>query len=294
MPRRGLGRGLDALLGPTVETNHRAVSELPVSDIAPGRFQPRSYFDEAELDALAQLIEEHGIVQPIVVREAMNGGYEIVAGERRWRAAQKIGLLTVPVIIREMTDQMALAIGLIENLQRQELNPVERGVGIRRLIMEFQLTQEQVGKQLGMSRPAISNLMRLLTLPEAIQNLVRDGSLSQGHARALLGIESPEDQKEMARVCIDQNWNVRVLERKIQQYRKTLGDETSADRPDSGMNATQHHEPWMHRLGQVMAHKGIEVAHKAKKGGVREVVLKIPSDQELEALMAWIERAGSH
>ena len=203
--KRGLGRGLDALFqdGGATGTHQKDQTEqrseqgrlptrLPITDLTPGQYQPRHHFDAEALQHLADSISEHGIVQPIVVRKLATGQYEIIAGERRWRAAQKAKLHDVPVVIKDMSDEAALEIALIENLQREDLSPLEEAEGYQRLQEEFSYTQENLAKKLGRSRSHVTNMLRLLKLPEKIKPYVQDGKISAGHARALLTCAEPE------------------------------------------------------------------------------------------------------
>lgn len=209
--KRGLNRGLDYLFSDNaVEEN--AVSELRITEIEPNREQPRRQFDEASLAELADSIRQHGLLQPITVRPMANLGYQIVAGERRWRACRMAGLETVPVIIREMSDRECAEIAMIENLQREDLNPVEEAQGYRSLIDRFSMTQEQVAQAVGKSRPAVANALRLLALPEDMLALLGAGEITSGHARALLAIEDPS-LRETAASMARGGATVRDLER---------------------------------------------------------------------------------
>lgn len=202
--KRGLGRGLDALFqdsgvqtnagGAPVENSSTPTGKpvkLPVGDLTPGEYQPRRHFDEAALDQLAESISTHGILQPILVRPMGEGRYEIIAGERRWRAAQRARLHDVPVIVQDLSDDVALEIALIENLQREDLSPLEEAEGLQRLVDEFDYTQEQLATKLGKSRSHVTNTLRLLKLPEKVKPYVQDGRISAGHARALLSCKEP-------------------------------------------------------------------------------------------------------
>ena len=191
---KGLGRGLDALLGGDKSSAARdddVLRELAIGDLSPGKYQPRTRMDEQALEGLAQSIRSRGIVQPILVRALKAGKFEIVAGERRWRAAQIAGLATVPVLVREIADEQALGIGLIENIQREDLNAIEEAAGIKRLIDEFKLTHESAAEAVGRSRAAVTNLLRLLELAKPVQDMVMDGKLDMGHGRALLALSNP-------------------------------------------------------------------------------------------------------
>jgi ParB family chromosome partitioning protein len=230
---RQLGRGLSALLGdvppPTAAAERpaaRATNTLPIEHLRPGSLQPRRHFDVAELDALAASIAERGILQPILVRPVAGaaGRYEIVAGERRWRAAQKASVHEVPVIIRELDDEQALEVALVENVQRQDLGPIEEAEGYQKLILDFGHTQETLSKAVGKSRSHIANIVRLLQLPEDVRAMVNDGTLSFGHARALL---QAEDAAGLARRVAKENLNVRETEKLAKQPRYALGTVTN-------------------------------------------------------------------
>lgn len=208
--KHGLGRGLDALLADPGETADNS-SEVDINSIDPNPEQPRLHFDEEKLNELSASIKEHGILQPLlVVRQGER--YMLVAGERRWRASRLAGLKSVPVIVRDYSPQQVAEISLVENLQRDDLNPVEEAMGIRSLIDTFDLTQEQVGERLSMSRPAVTNSLRLLTLPITIQDWVLAGNLSAGHARAIAALEDENSQLSIARRAIDSGLSVREVE----------------------------------------------------------------------------------
>jgi ParB family transcriptional regulator, chromosome partitioning protein len=214
---KGLGRGLDALLGGGKSTSSKeegVLREVAVGDLSPGKYQPRTHMDKAALETLAQSIQSRGIVQPILVREIAAGKYEIVAGERRWRAAQIAGLTTVPVLVREIPDEQALGIGLVENIQREDLNAIEEAAGIRRLIDEFKLTHENAAQAVGRSRTAVTNLLRLLELAKPVQDMVMEAKLDMGHARALLALSKPK-QVEVAHQIIAKGLSVRDAEKRV-------------------------------------------------------------------------------
>lgn len=218
--RRGLGMGLSALLGEGTEAlvdgERPATQTVPIAFLSPSPLQPRRRFDPDELEALTLSIREKGVLQPLLVRPAGSGaaGYEIVAGERRWRAAQRAGLHEVPVVVRPLSDQESLELALIENIQRTDLSPLEEAQAFRRLIEEFGHTQEELGATVGKSRSHVANTLRLLSLPEAVQALVEDGSLSAGHARALLGSPEPE---RLARLVIEAGLSVRATEELVRR-----------------------------------------------------------------------------
>lgn len=210
---KGLGRGLDALLAGDMGSVGEADSlmMLKVEQLRPGKYQPRSYMDEAALQTLADSIKAQGIMQPILVRQLADEQYEIIAGERRWRASQRAGLLEVPVLVREIADESALAMALIENIQRENLNPLEEAQGIKRLIDEFAMTHEKAAEAVGRSRVAVSNLLRLLTLTDAVQEMLMHGKLDMGHARALVGLEGAQ-QVMLAEQIAQQRLSVREAE----------------------------------------------------------------------------------
>jgi ParB family chromosome partitioning protein len=214
---KGLGRGLDALLGggkATAATAEGELRSLNVVDLTPGKYQPRTHMDQAALQELADSIKTRGIVQPILVRALTGGQFEIIAGERRWRAAQLAGLTQVPALVRDIADDAALGIGLIENIQREDLNAIEEAAGLQRLIDEFKLTQEEAAKAVGRSRSAVSNLLRLLELAKPVQDMVMEAKLDMGHARALLSLGKAK-QVELAHQIVHKNLSVRDAERLV-------------------------------------------------------------------------------
>ena len=211
---KGLGKGLGALLGDFEEETREnsPYKLLPIHKVEPNRNQPRQDFDEEELEALAESLATHGILQPLTVRELDSGYYQIIAGERRWRAARMAGLAEVPAVIIEADDKKAMELALIENLQRQDLNPVEEALGYQSLMSDFGLTQEETAQRVAKSRPAVANALRLLNLPQAILEKVRDGSLSAGHARALLSIKSEKKQLDAMQKIVALGLSVRQAE----------------------------------------------------------------------------------
>jgi len=215
-PSRGLGRGLDALLsGNGMDKSDDTLRDLKIEQLKPGKYQPRSHMDDAALNELAASIKAQGVIQPILARELAEGGYEIIAGERRWRAAQIAGLSLVPVLVRKVADNAALAMALIENIQRENLNPLEEAVGIQRLIDEFLMSHQTAADAVGRSRSATSNLLRLLKLPQVIQDMVMVGQLDMGHARALLALEGVQ-QVTAANKIVAEGLSVREAEKLVQ------------------------------------------------------------------------------
>jgi ParB family chromosome partitioning protein len=223
--KRGLGRGLEALLGTSKaaaaavtpeEAAGDALRSLPVDQLQAGRYQPRTGMDPERLAELAESIKAQGVIQPIVVREIGRHQYEIIAGERRWRAAKQAGLAEIPAVVREVDDRAVVAMALIENIQREDLNPLEEAVALSRLIDEFSLTHQQAAEAVGRSRAAVSNLLRLLELPEPIRALLEARKLEMGHARALLTL-APAAAAALARDAVENGWSVREVERRAQQ-----------------------------------------------------------------------------
>ena len=209
----GLGKGLGAIFIENDTEDRNATVTLKISEIEPNRSQPRKEFDEKALTELAESIKEHGLIQPILVRPLIGGGYQIVAGERRYRACRMAGLTQVPVTIRELTDEETMELALIENLQRENLNPLEEALGYKSLMEEYSFSQEQVAKAVGKSRSAVANTLRLLNLPEDVTELVKEGKLSAGHARALLAFDDEALMIKTAKSVVDEDLSVRQVEK---------------------------------------------------------------------------------
>jgi ParB family chromosome partitioning protein len=209
-----LGRGLEALLGPVSREQAEAsgtLRELAVAQVRPNPYQPRTHIDEGALAELAESMEASGLLQPVVVR-AHGGAYELIAGERRWRAAQRLGWSKIPAVVKDVDDRTLLTLALIENLQRNDLSPIDEAAGYRRLGDEFQLGQAEIARVVGRNRSTVANLLRLLQLPEEIQAMLHDGRLSEGHARALLGVGDADRQVALAREAVEHGWSVREVE----------------------------------------------------------------------------------
>jgi len=222
--KTGLGKGLDALFSTPIVTeesnDNNLVKQIKINEIEPNKAQARKKFDEESIEDLANSIKEYGVIQPIIVSKKDNY-YEIVAGERRWRASKKAGLDTIPAIIRDNDEQKNQEISLIENIQREDLNPIEKARGIRQLMDEYNLTQEKVAEKLGKSRSAIANTVRILNLDERVINLALEGKLSEGHCKSLMSIDDPEKQYKMALYIIESGDSVRQLEKKVKIRKKT-------------------------------------------------------------------------
>ncbi len=225
----GLGRGLDALFADNSieEIASTSAVKLKIMDIEPNRDQPRKIFDEDALAELADSIAKHGVIQPLLVRPMPDGSYQLVAGERRWRASRMAGLIEVPVVIKELSDDEAMALALIENLQREDLNAIEEAQGIKALMDTLSLTQDEAAERVGKSRPAVANALRLLKLPDSVIALVSDGKLSPGHARALLGFKDEQDIIETADLIIEKGLTVRDVEKLVKKRNK----EPKAEKP---------------------------------------------------------------
>lgn len=230
--RGGLGKGLDALFMDN-ETADSGIVTLRLSEIEPNRDQPRKVFSEEALNELADSIREHGVLQPLLVRPLSTGGYQLVAGERRWRASRMAGLREVPVVIRDMDEEQAMEIALIENLQREDLNAIEEASGYKLLMERYGMTQEQVAKRVGKSRPAVANALRLLNLPPRVMEMVEEGEVSPGHARALLSFEDPEQMMDVAQKVRKGKYSVRDIEKMSKHPGEPAVEElTSAEAED--------------------------------------------------------------
>ncbi|MBO4878876.1 MAG: ParB/RepB/Spo0J family partition protein [Clostridia bacterium] len=255
---KGLGKGLDALLGGSGSAESNTVSQLSVYLIDTNQGQPRKTFDEEKLRELAESIEQHGVVQPIIVRKE-GERYRIIAGERRFRAARLAGLNEVPVIIRELDEQEVLEISLIENIQRENLNSIEEARAIRALMDEHDLTQEEVAKRLGKSRPAIANSVRLLALPDEVQQLLLDGKLQAGHCRALASIPDDALMTKTALQAADEDWSVRETERRVAVLLSQRSIERKQPKRTKLSNDIRHAQDKLReRLGTKVSFKGTE------------------------------------
>ena len=232
--KSGLGKGLDALFldNAAEETEENGSLTVRLSEIEPNRGQPRRNFDENALAELADSIREHGIIQPLLVRKMETGGYQLIAGERRWRAARMIGLDEVPVVVREMSETEVLELALIENLQREDLNPLEEAAGYQELMSTYGLTQEQVSKRVGKSRSAVANALRILNLPEQVRPLVVSGDLSMGHARALLGLSDTEELIRLAKLAAEKGLSVREVERLVAKLKTSSSPDEEEKKTD--------------------------------------------------------------
>src|SRR5687767_1395368 len=274
MKAKGLGRGLDALLGSSEEPPREALLTLPVARIRPGRYQPRTKMDQQALAELAASIRSQGLMQPLLVRPVDRDHYELVAGERRWRAAQMAGLDEVPALVREVPDDAALAMALIENIQRENLNPMEEAAGVQRLVDEFKMTHEQAADAVGRSRSATTNLLRLLKLARPVQEMLMEGALEMGHARALLALDGAR-QIETAKRVAAKGLSVRATEALV--HTMLRGPQTRTKRRDRDLARLE--EETSERLGTT-----VEI--RAGKKGSGRIVLHYSSLEHLEELLA--------
>lgn len=285
---KGLGRGLDALLAGDIGSVGEADSllMLKVEQLQPGKYQPRSYMDDAALQTLADSIKAQGIMQPILVRQLADEHYEIIAGERRWRASQRAGLKEVPVLVREIADEAALAMALIENIQRENLNPLEEAQGIKRLIDEFSMTHEKAAEAVGRSRVAVSNMLRLLTLTQHVQDMLMSGKLDMGHARALVGLEGVQ-QVLLAEQIVYEGLSVREAEALVKKHQQQV-PAVKSDKPAIQKN---HVSQDVLRLQETLSDKlGASVSIKAGANGKGMLKINYSSLDQLDEIIAKISR----
>ena len=273
---KGLGRGLDALLSSNNDgiTPEEILQKLVINLLQPGKYQPRTSMDQASLTELAESIKAQGVMQPILVRPITDGRYEIIAGERRWRAAQIAGLTEVPVLIREVADESALAMSLIENIQREDLNPLEEALGIQRLIKEFNLTHQTAGVALGSSRSTISNLLRLLNLSAPVQKMMMHGQIDMGHGRALLSL-SPVQQIEIANLIAHKQLSVRETEKLVNRIE--IPASKKIEKQDQDLLRLQEN---------ISERIGAQVVIKQKKGGAGNLVIHYTSLEQLDGILS--------
>lgn len=282
--KRGLGRGLDVLLSSatasaqqdkTATADKQELQHLAIERIQRGKYQPRRDMDQTSLEELAESIKAQGVMQPIVVRSIAANKYEIIAGERRWRAAQLAGLKTIPALVRNVTDEAAIAMALIENIQREDLNPVEEAMALQRLQKEFELTQQEVANAVGKSRASVANLLRLIGLPDEVKTLLAHGDLEMGHARALLGLPI-EQQIQAARHVVAKGLTVRQTEAMV---RNILADKPEQEKPVIDPDVKRLEQKLAERLGTQ-----VQIKHGAKGKG--QLVIKYGSLDELQGVLA--------
>ena len=274
---KGLGRGLDSLLASGDAGGDDKLTTLDITQIRPGRYQPRRVMGEEELHELAESIRAQGLIQPVIVRELGLSDYELIAGERRWRACQLAGLTEIPAVIKAVNDEAALAMGIIENIQRADLNPVEEAQGYKRLVDEFGLTHENLAQAVGKSRSAISNSLRLLSLPEQIQQHINQGLLEMGHARALITLPVLA-QLQLAEAAIREAWSVREMERQAQAWQQNV--------PLSAQKASKAVDADVLRLQDAIADKlGLAVKIQANQQQKGKLVLHFNNAEEFQQML---------
>ncbi|MFC4160640.1 ParB/RepB/Spo0J family partition protein [Chitinimonas lacunae] len=277
---KGLGRGLDALLG-AVEPVEERLQSLPLHYLQAGKYQPRSRMDDTSLDELADSIRAQGVIQPVLARELGVDRYEIIAGERRWRAAQRAGLSEIPAVVRKVSDEAALAMALIENIQREDLNPLEEALGLQRLIDDFGLTHDACAQAVGKSRSAVTNLLRLLNLAEPVQERLAAGEIDMGHARALLSLPVLR-QIELARLVAERELSVRETEKLVQQ-----AQDNAPAKP------VQRVDPDLARLQEDLSDRlGAKVSIAAGSRGRGRVTIEYASLDQLDGLIARLRAEG--
>ena len=275
--KKGLGTGLNALFGEAGREDGEEIKVVPISRVEPREAQPRTNFDEESLQELAESIAEYGLIQPITARKLDNGYYQIIAGERRWRAARIAGLREVPLRVIEADDRLATELALVENLQREDLNPVEEALGYRTLLEVYGLTQEETAKRVGKSRPAVANALRLLTLAPEVQQFLEQGLLSAGHARALVGIKPEEAQIDAARTVIANGMSVRRTE----QLAAKLMREPKPEKPEDGEIHVDYAAEISRKLEKALGRK-VELKERGKKG---KITLEYYSADDREKLI---------
>ena len=283
---RGLGKGLGALLGDdALQSQEGGSLSLPISEVQPGLKQPRKRFDDESLADLADSIRTHGIIQPLTVRRLSSGYYQIIAGERRWRAAKLAGLHEVPAVIIEADDRTVMELGLIENLQREDLNPIEEANGYKVLMDEYGLTQDEVAQRVGKSRPAVANALRLLALPDAVHLLLEEGRLSAGHARAILSAPDKELQKRLAQKVVQDGLSVRqteALAKRLAKAQDLLDEEPAPAFPDFSIYLRAAEQDLSSRFG-----RKVHIINGKKKG---KVELEYYNTDDLNALLELLEQ----
>lgn len=281
--QRGLGKGLEALFADNNTDETQGAVTLKIGEIEPNREQPRKRFEEEALTQLAESIRTHGVIQPLLVRPLAGGGYQLVAGERRWRAARMAGLTEVPVIIKDLSEQETMEIALIENLQREDLNPIEEALGYQELMDAYGFTQDQVAKRVGKSRSSVANALRLIGLPEEVRPLLESGALSAGHARALLALEDKAQMVETARLAVEKGLSVRELEKRAKTAK--AAPKAGEGRPRSVQNPfpqDSYYEEMELALREAL-HRKVKIASEGEKGTLQ---IEFYSKEELRDLAA--------
>ena len=284
MIKKGLGKGLGALIASDNEDSNseelKGIQQIRINDIEPNTDQPRKSFDDAKLQNLAESIKKHGIVQPIIVKKEKDT-YKIVAGERRWRAAKIAGLNAVPAIVKDISSKEIMEVALIENIQREDLNPIEEAEAYERLIKEYNMTQEEISTTVGRSRPAIANSLRLLNLVDSVKKYLISGELSSGHARALLAIEDKELQEKAAKEIIEKNFNVRDTEKYVKQF-LSRKQKVKSEKYEAEILEIEE------KLKEILGTK-VKLINKKNKG---KILIEYYSNEELERIIELVYSIG--
>lgn len=281
---RGLGKGIDALF-PNMKTGKKeeVVQEVAINQLRPNPYQPRKLFQKEAIDELKESILQHGILQPLIVRESIKG-FEIVVGERRYRAAKKANLEKVPVVVRELSDQQMMEMAILENLQREDLTPIEEATAYQMLIERLDLTQEQLAKRLGKSRPHIANHIRLLSLPAEIQQHISDGIISMGHGRALLGLRKKEHLSSLVKKVVKEHINVRQLETLIQQLNENVPRETKVAKEEKNLFLEEQENVLRETLGTTVTIKQLKGKEKGK------IEIEFFNQEDLQRILDLLDR----
>jgi ParB family chromosome partitioning protein len=277
---KGLGKGINALFSSMEIRKEEVVQEVKIKDLRPNPYQPRKTFDPEAIEELKQSILEHGILQPLIVRKSIKG-YEILAGERRFRAAKEAKLETVPVVVREFNEQQMMELALLENLQREDLTPIEEANAYQQLMTQLNLTQEQLAKRLGKSRPHIANHLRLLTLPKSIQQLISEGKLSMGHGRTLLGLKKKEKMQAVVEKVLKEQLNVRQLELLVQQINQSVPRETSKSKKEKDVFIRERESYLTEKFGTA-----VKIKRNKKKG---KIEIEFYSQDDLERILELLD-----
>ncbi|WP_144493288.1 ParB/RepB/Spo0J family partition protein [Bacillus pumilus] len=280
---KGLGKGINALFN-AVDSNEETVEEIKIKDLRPNPYQPRKTFDEDALSDLKESIQQHGVLQPIIVRKSIKG-YDIVAGERRFRAAQQAGLTTIPAIVREFSETLMREIALLENLQREDLSPLEEAQAYASLLDHLSVTQEELAKRLGKSRPHIANHLRLLTLPDEVQKLIADGTLSMGHGRTLLSLKNKNKLAPLVKKIVDEGLNVRQVEKLVQQLNENVPRETKKKEAPKDRVLKERESFLQNYFGT-----SVSIKKQKKKG---KIEIEFLSNEDLERILELLSTRDS-
>ncbi len=283
LKKGGLGRGLSEIFIENESEDQNSTVTLKIAEIEPNRKQPRREFEPESLNELSESIKQHGVLQPMLVRPILGGGYEIVAGERRFRAARMAGLTEVPVIIRELTDEQTMELALIENLQREDLSDLELAMGYESLMTEYSMTQEQVANTVSKSRSAVANTLRLMKLPDSVKEMLRNGEITSGHARAILGLEDENLMEQFAKMIVENNLSVRDAEKLVRQENKSHAEKPT--RTEKADKLPPFYKEVELSLSESFGRK-VTVNSKGKEGGT--LMLEFYGEDDLKELLSHI------